>query len=139
MEIHHGDQYHHQHPIPGAPLSVESESWEDYLHYGVYVSGNIHHASGKGHRRLIKAAKRVQRANKKLIDFERGFISKDGISGREWYKHLGVAPGKWLGYGATTLPALTEAITLEGNATLAELEAGRLIDLISGLTSELRG
>lgn len=41
--------------------------------------------------------KRVQVANHKLIAFERGFISKEGIKDREWYKHLGVAPGKWLG------------------------------------------
>ena len=46
---------------------------------------------------FIKAAKRVGHCNKKLIAFERGFISKEGIKDREWYKHLGVAPGKWLG------------------------------------------
>jgi N-acetylated-alpha-linked acidic dipeptidase len=60
-------------------------------------------SSGEGHLRhfplhkLIKAAKRISKANKKIIDFERGFISKEGIKDREWYKHLGVAPGKWLG------------------------------------------
>ena len=48
-------------------------------------------------RRLLKAIKRVQAVNRKLIGFERGFISKEGIKDREWYKHLGVAPGKWLG------------------------------------------
>jgi hypothetical protein len=48
-------------------------------------------------RKFIKAAKRVQRANKKLAKFEQGFISKEGIKDREWYKHLGVAPGKNLG------------------------------------------
>ena len=47
--------------------------------------------------RFIKAAKRVQAANAKLVAFERGFISEEGIKDREWYKHLGVAPGKWLG------------------------------------------
>jgi N-acetylated-alpha-linked acidic dipeptidase len=45
----------------------------------------------------IKAAKRVRRVNQKLVAFERGFISKEGIRNREWYKHLGVAPGLWLG------------------------------------------
>jgi N-acetylated-alpha-linked acidic dipeptidase len=48
-------------------------------------------------RHLIKAIQHVQAVNKRLIAFERGFISKDGIKDREWYKHLGVAPGKWLG------------------------------------------
>ena len=48
-------------------------------------------------RKFIEAAKRVQRANARLVAFERGFISEEGIKDREWYKHLGVAPGKWLG------------------------------------------
>ncbi|KAF7973284.1 hypothetical protein HWV62_15655 [Athelia sp. TMB] len=42
-------------------------------------------------RKLIKAAKRARRANRKLIVFERGFIDEHGFSGREWCKHLGVA------------------------------------------------
>lgn len=80
--------------------------------------------------KLIKAAKRVKAANDKLMAFERGFISTDGIKDREWYKHLGVAPGKWLGYGATTFPALTEALTDSNNATLAQYEADRLAGLL---------
>jgi len=48
-------------------------------------------------RKFIEAARRLGRSNKKLIAFERGFISEGGIKDREWYKHLGVAPGKWLG------------------------------------------
>jgi N-acetylated-alpha-linked acidic dipeptidase len=54
----------------------------------------------KPHRmppRLIKAAKAVRKINKKLASFEHGFIHEGGIKDREWYKHLGVAPGKWLG------------------------------------------
>jgi N-acetylated-alpha-linked acidic dipeptidase len=105
--------------------------------------------------RLIKAAKRVSRANKKLIIFERGFISEEGIKEREWYKHLGVAPGKWLGkriyrlrnyeftnnhsigYGATTFPALTETITLEKNVTLIYHEAKRLQTLLDKLANDI--
>ncbi|KIY69729.1 Zn-dependent exopeptidase [Cylindrobasidium torrendii FP15055 ss-10] len=83
---------------------------------------------------FIKAQRRVIKANKLLMSFERGFISEGGIKEREWYKHLGVAPGKWLGYGATTLPALTEAITFENDKDLAEYEAKRLIGLIDALT-----
>ncbi|KDQ64387.1 hypothetical protein JAAARDRAFT_166540 [Jaapia argillacea MUCL 33604] len=80
---------------------------------------------------------RVQKINAALVSFERGLISKEGIKDREWYKHLGVAPGKWLGYGATTLPGLTEAITFERNGTLAEAEAKRLEDLIWKLAKRL--
>ena len=49
------------------------------------------------HKRLMEAVKRVRAVNKKLVAFERGLISEEGIKDREWYKHLGVAPGKWLG------------------------------------------
>ncbi|KZT29249.1 Zn-dependent exopeptidase [Neolentinus lepideus HHB14362 ss-1] len=89
-------------------------------------------------RKFIKAAKRVQKVNKKLSSFEGGFISDEGIKDREWYRHLGVAPGKWLGYGATTLPGLTEAITIDKNVTLAEYEVFRLVYLIETLTVQLQ-
>jgi N-acetylated-alpha-linked acidic dipeptidase len=41
---------------------------------------------------------RVWHLNKKLMSFERGFISKEGIKDRQWFKHLGIASGKWLGW-----------------------------------------
>ncbi|KAG9218840.1 hypothetical protein CCMSSC00406_0001046 [Pleurotus cornucopiae] len=88
--------------------------------------------------KFLKAARRVGKVNQKLIAYERGFISKGGIKDREWYKHLVVAPGKWLGYGATTLPALTEALTLDQNVTLAAEEATRLVDLIDQLTDTIK-
>jgi len=89
-------------------------------------------------REIKKAIKRVQVTNKKLASFERGFISIDGLKDREWYKHLGVAPGKWLGYGATTLPGLTEALTIDKNLTLARYEAMRLKQLIDKLAFTTR-
>ena len=57
---------------------------------------------GHGRRRhgleeVICAAKHVHDVNKRLSKFEQGFISEGGIKDREWYRHLGVAPGKWLG------------------------------------------
>ncbi|KAJ7167465.1 hypothetical protein C8R46DRAFT_995586 [Mycena filopes] len=85
-----------------------------------------------------KAVRRIRTVNKKLVSFEKGFISKDGIPDREWYKHLGIAPGKWLGYGATPLPALAEAIQIEKNATLAQYEVGRLTDLLDKLSDNIR-
>lgn len=68
---HHGEHKHHEH------------------------HGHGGHGRG-GLRRLVKAVKEVQAVNKKLSAFERGFISEGGIPDREWYRHLGVAPGKWL-------------------------------------------
>ncbi|KIM91157.1 hypothetical protein PILCRDRAFT_811656 [Piloderma croceum F 1598] len=97
-----------------------------------------HLAYGYPSRKFIKAVKRVRTINQKLIAFERGFISEEGIPDREWYRHLGVAPGKWLGYGATTFPALTESLTLEKNSTLAAYEADRLTRLIKKLVQEIQ-
>lgn len=68
---HHGEHKHHEH------------------------QGHGGHGCG-GLRRLMRAVKEVQDVNKKLSSFERGFISESGIPDREWYRHLGVAPGKWL-------------------------------------------
>lgn len=107
--------------------------------------------------KFIKALKVVRKINQKLASFERGFIHEDGIKDREWYRHLGVAPGKWLGktslcvdvgctklcstfssgYGATTLPALTEAITIEKNDTLAHYEVIRLTERVELIAAAL--
>ena len=75
---------------------VEAQAWVEYpeLDMKNYAGPHHYHVPLK---KLIKAAKRVSSANRKLISFERGFISEDGIKEREWYRHLGVAPGKWLG------------------------------------------
>ncbi|KAF9265375.1 hypothetical protein L218DRAFT_170058 [Marasmius fiardii PR-910] len=85
---------------------------------------------------FLKAAKRLVRVNKKILTFERGFLHPDGIKDREWYRHLGVAPGKWLGYGATTFPALTEAIVFDKDETLAREEVLRLIQVLAALTKQ---
>jgi N-acetylated-alpha-linked acidic dipeptidase len=150
-------------------LSLRSaDSWEEYLEYVArfgdeksdIFQGEDVGLDGMGLpdfpiHRFIKAAKRVARANQKLIRFERGFISKDGIKDRKWYKHLGVAPGKWLGkqeiipssfqaeyvhslgYGATTFPALTEAVIYEKNVTLIKHEANRLESLLVQLAANI--
>ncbi|KAF8510592.1 hypothetical protein JB92DRAFT_2938695 [Gautieria morchelliformis] len=103
-------------------------------------SASVSHRPHPHHppHKLIKAVKRVQAVNKKLSSFETGFISKEGIADREWYKHLAVAPGKWLGYGATTLPALTEALTIERDGSRAKHETKRLKKLVKKLTKTIR-
>lgn len=87
-------------------------------------------------REVRDAVEYVCRINAKLAGFERGFIDDDGLTGREWYRHLGVAPGKWLGYGATTFPAVTEALE-DKNVTLANAEAKRLANLLEKLAEFL--
>ncbi|KIL00497.1 hypothetical protein PAXRUDRAFT_821584 [Paxillus rubicundulus Ve08.2h10] len=87
---------------------------------------------------LIQAAIRVKQVNQKLTQFERGFISEGGVKDREWYRHLGVAPGKYLGYGATTLPGLTEAVLYEDDPKLAEYEVTRLTKLLKKLAKDIK-
>ncbi|KAL0070019.1 Vacuolar protein sorting-associated protein 70 [Marasmius tenuissimus] len=89
-------------------------------------------------REFFKAVKRLVKANGKVIAFERGFLDEGGIKDREWYRHLGVAPGKWLGYGATTLPALTEAIVIDRNTAAARYEVSRLVKLFEALTEQTK-
>jgi N-acetylated-alpha-linked acidic dipeptidase len=72
------------------------DSWERVLNYA-YEDDALPPWLPDPIKRFIEAARRLGRSNKKLKSFERGFISEDGIKDREWYKHLGVAPGKWLG------------------------------------------
>ena len=100
-----------------AASRVDSADYEAYMiavHsgfegcYGAWSRGGAS-GGGKGRpkfpfKKVKKAVKKIQAANKKLIAFERGFISKEGIKDREWFKHLGVAPGKWL--GMCSLPLL---------------------------------
>jgi N-acetylated-alpha-linked acidic dipeptidase len=69
----------------------------DGSRYDHYFRGSLAEGLPDDYSKLIKAAKRVRKANKKLTAFERGFIDEQGIKDRSWYRHLGVAPGKWLG------------------------------------------
>ena len=135
------------------------------IHSGYNAGSNLLRLPhpGKAVNRLRKLAKRIQAVNAKSSAFERGFISAEGIKDREWYKHLAVAPGKWLGsyygflfcmflfvvveldsvfyllgYGATTFPGLTEAIMFEKNSTLAQDEVTRLQVLIDNIAKMIK-
>lgn len=105
----------------------------------VHLARKHHHHKhgGKVDKELKKVLLEVRKVNKRLQTFEQGLISKEGLKGREWYKHLGTAPGRWLGYGATTFPGVTEAITLD-NGEGVRHEAERLSWHIRGLATHLR-
>jgi N-acetylated-alpha-linked acidic dipeptidase len=76
----------------GHEANVEGQGWP-HLPFPHWPGRRPHRLPPQ----LIKAAKVVRKINQKLASFERGFIHEDGIKDREWYRHLGVAPGKWLG------------------------------------------
>ena len=74
------------------------------IHAGYNARSNFPPHPGKALNHLRKLVKRIQAVNAKSSAFERGLISAEGIKDREWYKHLAVAPGKWLGTYTFFLP-----------------------------------
>lgn len=79
-------------------------------------------------KRLNESAKRLDAAlgalsdsetvdlaalNERLYRSERALISKDGLPGRDWYRHQIYAPGFYTGYGVKTLPRVRESIEAE--------------------------
>lgn len=53
---------------------------------------------------------RIKGINYKMRYFERNFISKKGLKGRPWFKHIVYASGRDTGYKGFALPGLKEAI-----------------------------
>jgi N-acetylated-alpha-linked acidic dipeptidase len=47
--------------------------------------------------------------NAALIRTERALLDPDGLTGRQWYKHQLMAPGRYTGYSAKTLPAIRDS------------------------------
>ena len=93
--------------------------------------------------------------NRRLRQFELGFLSDEGLPGRQWYRHLIVAPGLWLGYGASTFPSATEvsdmtpggptsnsslpaqALTLDDDQDAAVREIHRIVCALQSLALRL--
>jgi N-acetylated-alpha-linked acidic dipeptidase len=64
-----------------------------------------------------KGAAQSNAINAKLIELarqaEQSLAVDVGLPGRDWYKHLIYAPGRYTGYAAKTLPGVREAIEEE--------------------------
>ncbi|GAA5958034.1 hypothetical protein JCM3765_006238 [Sporobolomyces pararoseus] len=96
-------------------------------------SSHHHHHRRRSRKEKKKILKEIREINKKKKGFETSLLvppGEKGLKGREWYKSLVVAPGRWLGYGATTLPGLTEALELDKDLKLARKEVKRLEDAL---------
>lgn len=52
------------------------------------------HNKKKKQKKLIGKLRSI---NMRKMGFERGFINREGLPRRPWYRHLGVAPGENLG------------------------------------------
>ncbi|KAF9521022.1 hypothetical protein BS47DRAFT_1374558 [Hydnum rufescens UP504] len=102
-----------------------------------------HTNPGRLPRKFLKARKAVVKANTKLKNFEKGFISSEGIKDREWFRvdlflYQSSRRGAWKmeGYGADTFPAITDALDAK-NSSWAGLEGIRLSKHINRLAEIL--
>ncbi|GAA5908411.1 hypothetical protein JCM5296_005925 [Sporobolomyces johnsonii] len=102
----------------------------DSLHHGERKKGR------KEFKRIKEVLEQIRQVNRKRKGFEGCLLvpkGEVGLKGREWYQSLAVAPGRLLGYGATTLPGLTEALTLDHDVEQAQHEVKRLERALEGL------
>jgi N-acetylated-alpha-linked acidic dipeptidase len=63
--------------------------------------------------------------NHKARDFSRGFTSQGGLPTREFYQNTLFAPGGDTGYAPVTFPGITESITFDHDAELAQEWVGK--------------
>jgi len=54
--------------------------------------------------------RKVKNANNKLKHLEKEFLYEGGLNGRDWFKHVVFASGRYTGYAGQKLPGLTEAL-----------------------------
>ncbi|KAI6353788.1 hypothetical protein MCOR25_008883 [Pyricularia grisea] len=71
-----------------------------------------------------KNADLIKVVNHKYRDFQRGFVSQGGLPGRQFYKHVVMAPGLDTGYAAVTFPGIHEGVQY-ANASVAQEWVGR--------------
>ncbi|KIR33868.1 membrane protein [Cryptococcus deuterogattii MMRL2647] len=125
----------------GKEVEYNLQTWEEGPKEGIFPFPHpklpFPFPTPRKYREINSILKEIRVINKKLQNFECGFLSEDGLKDREWYKHKGTAPGLWLGYGATTFPALTEAITIDHSSKLAQKEVDELAKMINRIAKHL--
>ncbi|EAS33583.2 glutamate carboxypeptidase [Coccidioides immitis RS] len=62
---------------------------------------------------------KIRAANDKYKLIERKFLYSRGLDGRNWFKHVIFAPGRWTGYSGATFPGLVESFE-DGDVNNAE-------------------
>ncbi len=81
-------------------------------------------------------AARLARLNQAVYRTERSLTLREGLPGREWYKHQISAPGVYTGYGAKTLPGVREAVEAK-RWDEAERQSQQVIKVLRALTSQI--
>ena len=63
-------------------------------------------------RKTVRGLSAVRRARLQMLmlDIDQTLAPDGGLPGRNWYRNLIYAPGRFTGYGAKTLPGVREAI-----------------------------
>lgn len=61
-------------------------------------------------RTLAETYHSIRQINTKYKLLERQFLYASGLDGRDWFKHVVFAPGRWTGYAGATYPGIVEAI-----------------------------
>ena len=92
------------------------------------------------------AAKGHEATEDQMIAMHQAFLAKGGLHGRPWYRNLLVAPGRHLGYGATVMPGVAEALfdwevsseqTQDGALRRVQAEVQRIVQCIEAATAIL--
>jgi len=95
--------------------SKEMATWESTEEEAAALATRRPHLPPHKRKQLRKILTQIRAVNRALRAFESGFISEEGIKDREWYKHKGTSPGKWLGYGATTVSILLHKLCADAS------------------------
>lgn len=111
-----------------AAAAVEEECAAASLKLQLQPQPQLQSASGSSSNPGREMAERI---NDRLAFAERRFLSPRGLPGRMWFRHVGQAPGLYMGYGAESLPGVTQAVN-DGRMLLAQeqvlVAAGRFTD-----------
>ena len=86
--------------------------------------------------RRVKLWYEVRGVNSRYKFLERRFLYKQGLDGREWFKHVVFAPGLWTGYAGATYPGLVERIE-EGDVEGVERWEGVIGGKVEGARGSL--
>lgn len=70
----------------------------------------------------LKLFLEVKKVNDGYKYLERHFLYEKGLDGRNWFKHVVYAPGRYTGYSGATFPGLIEAVE-DNNKTAVEVSA----------------
>lgn len=71
-----------------------------------------------------------------MLDIDQLLLNDRGLPGRPWYRNLVVAPGRFTGYTAKTLPGVREAIE-ERRFDDADVYIGRTASAIAAYATRL--